>query len=416
MNLLVAGGGSGGHLYPALALIEGLRAHLPIERVGYVGTRRGLEARVLPGESQIEFFPIHARGFARRLSWSNLRALLALGGGLAESLMLLRRFRPDLIIGTGGYASFAPLACGIALGLPTVIHEPNARPGLVNRLLAPWAGLTTVAWSQATAALRPRRWALTGTPLRRQISQAGPGQVTGLRLDPSRPLLLVIGGSHGAQVLNDQILHYADYFSQMEVVLITGREGYRCARRQLDVELKNIHLLAYADRMGPLLAVAQLVICRAGAVTLAELTALGKPALLVPWPGAAGGHQEANARALAGVGAARWISEDELLPGPSLARAATELLADPARLAQMADASARLGQPDALDKVIREVERYLYEADHRSVSLHRHRRGRHERAGPGAPRARLPGQRFQPGGEPPGAGAAALGHSGLLGP
>ncbi len=385
MNLLVAGGGTGGHLYPALALIEGLKANFPIEHVGYVGTERGLEARVLAQIPQIEFYPIRARGFARRFALVNLRALIELAQGFCQARRIISHFRPDLIVGTGGYASFAPLAWGVAWGIPTIIHEPNARPGLVNRLLAPWVGLTTLAMPEAAEKLWARCATVTGTPIRNEILHAHP-DTAGLNLDPSLPLVLVMGGSRGAQVLNDQVLNYSDVFTGMEVVLITGQEGYDRAQRQLTFRNQHhIHLIPYANQIGRLLAAARLVICRSGAVTLAELSALGKPALLVPWPGAADGHQEANARIFAQRGAARLILESELREAqPVLAQTVRQLLDDPATLDRMARASARLGHSEALQKVIREVERYLHEGKKRSLPLYRHRWRRNEwaRSGP----------------------------------
>jgi UDP-N-acetylglucosamine--N-acetylmuramyl-(pentapeptide) pyrophosphoryl-undecaprenol N-acetylglucosamine transferase len=419
MNLLVAGGGTGGHVYPALALIEGLCTHFPVERVSYVGTSRGLEARVVTRMPQIEFYPISARGFARQLSLSNLRALAEVGRGFGQSWQIVRRFQPDLIVGTGGYAAFAPLVCGIIRGIPTVIHEPNARPGLVNRLLAPWVGLTTLAMPEAGERLRARRMALTGTPIRHELLNAQP-DMAALGLDPSLPMVLVMGGSRGAEVLNDQVLNYARHFTEMEVVLITGQEGFDRARSQLNASSqRNIHLVAYAEQIGTLLAAARLVVCRAGAVTLAELAALGKPAILIPWLGAADDHHTANARAFAKCGAARLIAEGELQRGSRLAETVRELLADPATLARMAHASAQLGQPDALHKVIREVERYLHEAHEASkgpLPFYRHRWRRHEWAGADPVRTGLFGQRLQYRGESPRTGTVAVGYPGLFRP
>jgi len=349
-----------------------------------------LEARVLPEYSEVEFFKIGARGIPRRLSLAAARALLRNSLALAETLQIIRRFRPHLILGTGGYVSFAPVLCGTLLRIPTVIHEQNVIPGLVNRLLAPRVDGVLLTYPDTAHHMRAERISVTGLPLRGSISEARRLERAEarhmLKLDPSRPLVLVMGGSNGAQSLHDHILSGRDLFKRLgvELVIIAGRDAPR-----LLAQLKGseVHVLEHTPEVGLWLRAADLVVCRAGGATLAEVTALGAVALVVPWPGAAEGHQEANARWLEEKGACRTLKECQL---DLLADEVISLLQDAEVLRELAARSSALGRPEALDHVIREVEPYLHE----ELSLHRHRRGWYERVGLSAPSSGLEGERL----------------------
>lgn len=339
--------------------MEGFRVRGGAERLGYIGARRALERQVLSNYPWIESFLIHGRGLPPRrwqlLSWRGLLTVSELALGLIESLFIICKFRPTVIIGMGGFTSFAPVLWGILLRIPTVIHEVNVVPGLVNRLLAPWADLVTTAYPQTAGLLRARRIATTGVPLRPELLEAAALSQEELRaelgLDLQKRTILVLGGSRGAAPLNRAIIRSRAERDNLQILLITGRGA---------VEQGGSGIIAhqYLDRLGEALAAADLVISRAGAATLAELTALGKPAVLIPWPGAAENHQELNARFLEQAGGALVLPEGAL-EEVDLVELAGRLLADQERLSQLAARSRQLGRRDGLQRFLEEVERLL---------------------------------------------------------
>ncbi|MFQ6033428.1 MAG: glycosyltransferase [Candidatus Bipolaricaulia bacterium] len=367
MRVLVAGGGSGGHLYPALAILEGFRAR-GAERLGCIGARRELEREVFADYPWLETFLIHGRGLPRRPSWRWPLALGELALGLMESLLIISRFRPTVIIGTGGFASFPPLFWGILLKIPTVACEVNVVPGLVSRWLAPRVGLALVAYPETALLLRAKRIAVTGLPLRPGLLEVArlPREElkADLGLDPRKRTVLVLGGSRGAAPLNRAIMNSESDRDGLQILLVTGR---RAAGRGEGARRRGIIVREYLDRyeMGEALGAADLVISRAGAATLALRTALGRPALLVPWPGAAQDHQEKNARFLKRAGGALVLHED-LLEEIDLVELTKEFLAERERLQRMAAASRAVGRRDGLRRVIEEVERYLANSQQRN--------------------------------------------------
>ncbi len=267
-----------------------------------------------------------------------------------------------MIIGTGGFASFAPLLWGIIFRIPTVVLEVNVLPGLVNRLLAPHVDLVATAYPR-TAELfrsraRPKRVVVTGVPLRPEVLEAAARPKAELKarlgLDPRKRTVLVLGGSRGAAPLNQAVLgaRGRGQWEDFQVLLITGPNG-PVARVANDARLVTRE---YLDRIGEALGAADLVVSRAGAATLAELTALGKPAILVPWPGAAEGHQEQNARFLAQAGGALLLPE-EALARVDLLELAGRLIREEERLQEMAAKSLALGRRDGLERFIEEVRR-----------------------------------------------------------
>jgi UDP-N-acetylglucosamine--N-acetylmuramyl-(pentapeptide) pyrophosphoryl-undecaprenol N-acetylglucosamine transferase len=344
-TILIAAGGTGGHLFPGLAVADELKRREPATRVVFAGTARGLEKRLVPRAGyELELLPIlplNAVG-ALRLA----RGLLALPWGLVRAAALVRRLRPAAALGVGGYAA-GPVCLAAALGgVRTVILEPNARPGFTNRVLRPFVRHAACAYPEALREFGARG-VLTGNPVR--------GGFAALPRKPHRPpfTLLAFGGSQGARVLNQALLEALPLLpgpERLRIVHQTGeamREavtaGYAAAGRPAEI-------CAFLDDMEARFAAADLVVSRSGATTCAELTAAGKAALLVPFARAADDHQRVNARALAAAGAAVMIEEKDL-SGASLARAVTGLVAQPERLEAMEDAARALGRPAAAARV-----------------------------------------------------------------
>jgi UDP-N-acetylglucosamine--N-acetylmuramyl-(pentapeptide) pyrophosphoryl-undecaprenol N-acetylglucosamine transferase len=350
MKLLLAGGGTGGHLFPAVAVAQRLLATEPESEVLFVGTERGIEARVLPSLG-LPLAKIEISGFVGK----GLAGKLALAPQLAKSLLqcrrILREFRPSAVIGVGGYAS-APMVMAARLqGYPCLIHEQNASPGLTNRLLARWVDRVCLSFAETQDAFRQARTVLTGNPLRAELETCPP-------LPAGPPQLLVFGGSRGARAINDGILavlpFLVDWRDRLSIRHQTGAEDFERVRAGYDqAGWDPAGVIPFIDDMATAYATAHLVLCRAGATTIAELTACGRPAILVPFPQAAGDHQTVNARSLARQGAALLLPQTELRPD-NLARLLADLLADRERLQQMAAAAHALGRSGAADRVLQE--------------------------------------------------------------
>ncbi len=373
MRVLIAGGGTGGHFYPALAVMEALLKRQSGVRLAYVGTRRGIEARILPSYPWIRFFPIHARGLDRGRLLQNLRALALVLFATLEAFWVFLRFRPRVVIGMGGYASFPAVLVGIILGkvLPirTLIHEQNAVPGLTNRLLSRFVDRVLVSYKSTRQALpSARRLVVTGNPIRREflLAKRTEALYTRFGLDPRRKTILVFGGSQGSAALTTAVLQARTAIARNErtqVLLVTGNSAEADAiRREFhDAGAKNVVIHRYIERMGEAFALADLIVSRAGATTLAEITSCGKPALLVPWDGAAGGHQWANAQELNAAGGCLLAKEGAGLD-EALDRLIGQMLTGEETLARMGKNAARFGRRGATLQILREIEAVAGEA------------------------------------------------------
>jgi len=366
MRVLIAGGGTGGHVYPALAIMDGLLRSEPNVKLAYVGTRRGLEARILPTYSAIRFFRIHVRGLERHRPLQNLCSLLLLALGLAETLLLLLHFRPHIIIGMGGYASFPALLLGSLVGkvLPvrTLIHEQNVAAGLTNRLLAPFVDKVLISYPQSKRYFRrARQVVVTGNPIRRKfhLAKRSVALYRKFGLVPQRTTVLVFAGSHGSGMFTNAVLRVKGTIGENEaiqVLLITGETGEEHAVRieLLQAGVTNVVVRSYVDRMDEAFALADLIVSRAGASSLAEITSCGKPALLIPWEDAADGHQRENARVLEEQEACVLIEEKDFVK-LSLATLIREIVEDEQRLLQIGKNSMRLGRRQATKSILGEI-------------------------------------------------------------
>ncbi len=322
--------------------------------VAYVGAPEGLEAR-LASEAGIMFMGIPARGFDRGSPVSMVPAAFTTLASVGRCLALLHRQRPHVVVGFGGYVSL-PLGLAAAMtGIPLVLHEQNTRPGLANRVLSRWARVVCVTQPESIALLAvPERALVTGNPVRATVASAdrASGRAA-LKLKKNDVVLLVFGGSRGARHINTAIL---DLYSRLmdvpkvKVVHIAGRDEAEAVRTRLAEvsggKSPRWKVYDYLDNMGDALAAADLVVCRAGATTIAELTVLGRPAVLVPYPFATDDHQTANAASLAAAGAASVIRDAEL-DEPAFADELLRLLGDEAARERMAAAASTLARPTA---------------------------------------------------------------------
>ncbi len=367
VRCVVTGGGTGGHIYPALAIARGLRERYGAE-VLYVGTDRGLEADLVP-RAGLPFAAISAGGLRRRVDPGNLAVLARTVRGLFQAWALLGRWKPAVVVGTGGYVCGPTVLAAVARGIPTFIHEQNAYPGLTNRLLAGLVRQVALTFPEAAAHLpRRARVVVTGLPVRPEIVTADRGAARqALGIDPHTRVLLVFGGSRGARKINDAMIGVLEALSGrpgVHVIQATGKAEYRDYAARLEAAgIKigsggNITLTPYLYDMAQALAAADLVVCRAGASTIAELTVRGLPAVLVPYPHATARHQDYNARACARAGAAVVIPDREL-DGPRLLAVVGQLLGDEERLRAMGAASRRLARPQALEDILGCIEKIM---------------------------------------------------------
>jgi len=364
LRVLLAGGGTGGHIYPALAIARAIQER-GLGEVLYVGTREGLEARLVP-PAGIPFASITAKKLSRGEKGQLVVAAAALAVGLGQAWRLLGRFRPQVVVGTGGYVC-APVVLAASLrGLPPLLHEQNAFPGLANRLLASYASAVCTTFSEAAARLpQGTRVYHTGLPVREEVLTATREEAAArLGLDPQKKIILAVGGSLGARRINEAMLAvHRRYRGEEGVHLlhVTGEAGYADYRERLraagiePAKNGNITIVPYLHELPQALAVADLVIARAGATFLAELTARGVAAILVPYPYAAENHQEYNARALWQAGACELILDRDLT-APRLLAAVEALLGDEDRRQEMARRAKALGRPDALEKVLAVID------------------------------------------------------------
>jgi UDP-N-acetylglucosamine--N-acetylmuramyl-(pentapeptide) pyrophosphoryl-undecaprenol N-acetylglucosamine transferase len=344
MRMIVAGGGTGGHLFPGLAVAEQM-AGADAASVLFVGSAFGIEARVIP-TTRFAFRAIPIRGLRGR-GWRGALQLAAqLPAAIVRAWRILGAFRPAVVLGVGGYASFPVVAAAWLRRVPTVLLEQNAHPGLANRALGRLAARVCTTFPEANAYFPPAAVVLTGNPVRGFATTDAPAR-HGFGV-------LVFGGSQGAHRLNDAMVEATaalrEAIRDLRIVHQTGAAdrvavGERYAALGVDAVVRE-----FITDMGAAYHGADLVVCRSGATTVAELTSLGKPAILVPYPFAADDHQRANAAVLASRGAAIMVLDREL-SGARLAETIIALAQDRQRLAAMGDAARRLGVPDAAARV-----------------------------------------------------------------
>lgn len=351
LRLLVAAGGTGGHIFPALAVAEELarRPYLAGARFQFLGTARGLESRLIEAAG-FPYRALTAAGLKGIRGWRRIRNAAVLPETFLESLGALRSFHPNVVMGMGGYAAGPVLLEAALLRIPTLLVEPNASPGFTNRVLSVIVTRAAIGFEE-TAKYFGAKARLTGLPVRRAFFGIPPRE-------HRRPFnILVFGGSQGAAALNKCLVEALPLLAARPWRLIhqTGEreaDSVRQAYRQANV---SAEIVAFIDDMPARFAGADLVICRAGASTLGELAAAGKAAVLIPFPGATDQHQLENARAVARAGAARVIEQADLAP-ERLVSEIDALAASPEHLAAMEQSARKLAKPDAAAEIATLIE------------------------------------------------------------
>ena len=351
LRVLIAGGGTGGHVYPGVAIAREIRRRYPGADLLFVGTQRGLEMRIVPAEG-FRLETISVSGLKGTGLLKQIKSLLALPRSLHEARVILRRFQPSIVIGVGGYSSGPPVLMGALMGIPSMLQEQNALPGLTNRLLARVARKVATAFKECGAYFGSKA-VLTGNPVRAEFSQV----LSRAGNDPFT--LLVFGGSQGAQPINRSTIEalaiLKPQLPDLRVIHQTGEHDYPGVKQAYEAMRMEADVRSFFGDMPKQFATADLLVCRAGATTLAEVTVAGKASILVPFPHAADDHQRKNAEALARAGAAEVILQEDL-NGPTLAARIRYYFEHREALRKMGENSKILGRPDATERIVDLVE------------------------------------------------------------
>ena len=360
MRLLVSGGGTGGHIYPALALIEDLKEKDPTAEILYVGTSRGLESRIVP-DAGIDFKTIEIQGFKRSLSLKNLKTIYLFLKSVHDSKKIIKTFKPDVVVGTGGYVCGSGLYAAARMKIPTVIHEQNSIAGVTNKFLGHFVDKICICFDHAKDDFPEKeKIVFTGNPRAQQVVKIKKSdRLKEFGLDPSKRTVLIFGGSRGARRINESALEAIKYFKGQpwQVLFVTGRVHYdkiMASPSAKDLP-QNVAIVPYVNDMPSILPEISLIVGRAGATSLAEITALGIPSILIPSPYVTHDHQTYNAMSLVEKKAALMIKEAEL-DGQKLFGAVSELENDAELSEEMASNAKAAGVPDAADRLLSVLE------------------------------------------------------------
>lgn len=350
LRLVMAGGGTGGHLFPAIALADEFKRRDPDIEITFIGGIGGLEEKIVPKYG----YPLKllsVEGVKRTRGMRRARALAKAARSTLSAAGMLRSIRPDGVIGSGSYSSAPVVTAARLLGIKTAILEQNALPGLTNRVLGKVVNRVYVAFDEARAFFPKGRTVLAGNPVRREILEAAAKK----REKGEKFSILVFGGSQGATAINaaflDSTEYLTDIWSGLRVVHQTGNDGYDAVKASYKRKNLKVEVLKFIDDMAHAYSSADLVVCRAGATTIAEVTVMGLASILIPYPFAADDHQTVNARSLTDRGAGVLIEQNKLT-GSTLAGAIRKFYADRALLESVREKTRGIGKPGASEMII----------------------------------------------------------------
>ncbi|MFC1569640.1 undecaprenyldiphospho-muramoylpentapeptide beta-N-acetylglucosaminyltransferase [bacterium] len=357
LKILLTGGGTGGHLYPGLAIVEEMKKRMNCE-IGYVGTKRGVESRVIP-EMEYQFYTIWMAGIHRGRFIVNLLFPIKMLVSLIQAMMIILIFRPDVVIGTGGYVSWPVMMAAWLLHTPRFIQEQNKQPGLVTCKLAPLMQGVFLSFQESRNYFKRKdHLHICGNPTRGDLEKTDrPKGYQKFQLNPQFTTLFIFGGSQGALGINQAMMERIEQLMKMDKLQIlwaTGPRWFENIDRNVRQYSNRIRPLPYITDMGAAYSIADLIVCRSGATTIAEITRLGKPALFIPFPGAAANHQEANAAVLAEANAAALVLESEI-PSGQLDMILYDLLENTDKRERLAKEARKFGHPEASNMIVDQI-------------------------------------------------------------
>ncbi|WP_042356333.1 undecaprenyldiphospho-muramoylpentapeptide beta-N-acetylglucosaminyltransferase [Bacillus rubiinfantis] len=359
MKIVVSGGGTGGHIYPALALIREIQKVNKDAEFLYIGTQNGLESQLVPREN-IPFKSIHITGFRRKLSIENVKTVVRFLKGVRDSKQYLKAFKPDIVIGTGGYVCGPVVYAAAKLKIPTMIHEQNSVPGLTNKFLSRYVNKIAICFEEAKDFFPREKTIFTGNPRASEvIGKDGIKGRLSVGLKPTTPAVLIFGGSRGARPINEAVVKSLPQFvgKPYQVLYVTGDVHYEDIKKEAELvgNPDNVVIKPFIHNMPEVLAGMDLVVSRAGATTLAELTSLGIPSILIPSPYVTNNHQEKNARSLSEHGAAELVIEKDLTSNSLIAHI-ERILLNKQTIEEMKLQSRKLGVPDSASRLYKVIQ------------------------------------------------------------
>jgi len=364
LKVIISGGGTGGHIYPGISLAYEIKDRDIRNDILFVGTEKGMESKLVPREG-LKITKIKAQGIQRKICFENLTTMSIFLVSLFQSYRIIKKYKPDIVIGTGGYVSGSVVLMAAILGIPTFIHEQNVIPGITNKFLSRISRATFLSFSQSKEYFSNKaKLIFTGNPIRfKNIRPGTDREYKKFNLDSSKKTILVLGGSKGAASINRAVLGAIKPIKEVikndwQILLISGQDDYDNTREMARENHKIFLVEPYLHDIEKAYYLADLVICRAGATTLAEIGVYGLPAILIPYPYATHNHQEINAKILEREGAAILILEKDL-SGEKLSRALLDLLKNKNKLQIMAKKSKKLSHVNSAKKIIDYIFSYI---------------------------------------------------------
>ncbi len=366
MRVLLTGGGTAGHINPAIAIANYIKEKEPGSEFLFVGTMRGLEKNLVPKCGyDIKF--IDVMGLRRSLSAQNIKVLAKYIKSIRDAKRIIKEFKPDVVIGTGGYVCAPVVKAASARKVPTLIHEQNVFPGLAIKMLSKKADITAISFPETESMMSAKNMVLTGNPLRPNLFEKHDIDILRAQYGfDEKPIVLMFGGSLGAEKINEALVEMitGNKISNFNLIASTGERLFDEVKKTLsdkglDTEkLKNIKVLPYIYNMEEIFFAADVVVGRAGAITVSEITALGKAAVLIPSPYVAHNHQEYNARYLEKNGAAKVVLENEV-SGDKISKEINSILGNPEDLEKMKKNSESIGIKDACEKIYNCIKKLI---------------------------------------------------------
>lgn len=370
MKVVIAAAGTGGHINPGIAIANKIKEKQPNSEFVFIGTNRGLENDLVP-RAGYDLRVIDAHGLERKLTVQNMKNLYATYKSIKEAKGILQEFGPDVVVGTGGYICVPVVLAAKKLGIPVVLHESNAFPGIAVKLFKKKADAILVGFEDAKKRLKDAKNVIvTGNPIKIKklnLTEQEKTKIKGeLGVSGNKPVVLVFGGSQGARSINRSFIEIIvnkknkDY----QIIWAAGPEQYEKIKEKLDEvnvdieNIKDVKIVPYIYNMEEVMNACDLVVCRSGAMTITEISVTGKPAIFIPFPFATENHQEYNARVLEGVGAAKIILDKDL-NSEILSSTITEIIKDPDQLAQMAKNAERIAIPNVEDRIYEEIRKVV---------------------------------------------------------
>jgi UDP-N-acetylglucosamine--N-acetylmuramyl-(pentapeptide) pyrophosphoryl-undecaprenol N-acetylglucosamine transferase len=358
-KFIISGGGTGGHIYPAVAIANELKVQFPDATFLFVGAKDKMEMQKVP-QAGYNIEGLWIAGLQRKITVQNAMFPIKLASSLLKSFFILKRFKPDVVIGTGGFASGAVLKVASMLGIPTVIQEQNSYPGITNKLLAKKANSICVAYENLERFFPKEKLHFTGNPVRQDLMEVASKKeeaIAHFKLDASKKTLLILGGSLGARRINQLIEKELDFLLQLDFQII-----WQCGKHYLNEyskynEKENVQVTAFIDRMDLVYAAADVVISRSGASSVSELCIVGKPTIFIPSPNVSEDHQTKNAKAIVERGAAILIKESNLDDEFKIVFEA--IVKDQGKLQNLTENIKKLAKPNATKAIVEEIKKVL---------------------------------------------------------